>query len=158
MYLDLSRGHAPASTQKAPIENAPFRPPFSLRASSTPRVGTPSSQAIGAPPRDSSPFPPAASALPWDGPPSFQAAGSPPLVNSPFPQAIGAPPLVNSPFPQAVGAPPWGSLPFFQVGLTPCSDSIIFLDMTENEASANTISQNEVSKHTPTYLYSEIHS
>ena len=102
MYPDLSQGDAHASTQKAPIESAPFRPPFSLRASSTPRAGTPSSQAVGAPPRD--------------------------------------------------------SLPFFQVGLSPHSDSIIFLDMMENEASANTISQKEISNHTPTHLYSEIHS
>jgi len=28
----------------------------------------------------------------------------------------------------------------------------------ENEDSANTISQNEISNHTPTHLYSEIHS
>ena len=130
MYPDPSRGDAPASTQKVPIESTPFRPPFSLRASSTPRAGTPSSQAAGVPPRDGSPFP--------------QALGAPPLVNSPSPQAIGAPPLVNS--------------SFFQVELTPYSDSIIFLDMMENEASANTISQNEISNHTPTHLYSEIHS
>ena len=47
---------------------------------------------------------------------------------------------------------------FFQVELVPCSDSMIFLDMMKNEASANTISQNEIPKHTPTHLYSEIHS
>ena len=130
MYPDPSRGDTPASTQKAPIESTPFRPPFSLRASSTPRDGSPSPQAIGAPPLDSSP--------------SSQALGAPPRVNSPSSQAMGAPPLVNS--------------PFFQVGLAPCSDSIIFLDMMKNEASANTISQNEISKHTPTHLYSKIHS
>ena len=121
---------APASTQKAPIESTPFRPPFSLRASSTPRAGSPFSQAVGARP----------------------------LVNSPSFQAIGARPRDSSPFPQAAVAPPRDSLPFFQVGLAPCSDRMIFLDMMENEASANTISQNEISKYTPTHLYSEIHS
>ena len=112
MYPYLSRGDAPASTQKAPIESAPFRPPFSLRASSTPRAGTPFSQAVGARPLVNSP--------------SFQAMGAPPQDGSPFFQAIGAPPQVNS--------------PFFQVGLAPCSDSMIFLDMMGNEDSANTIS------------------
>ena len=130
MYPDLSRGDAHASTQKVPIESTPFRPPFSLRASSIPRAGTPSSQAAGAPPRD----------------------------GSPSPQAAGAPPWVSPPFFQALGAPPRDSLPFFQVELTPCSDSIIFLNMMKNEESANTISQNEISKHTPTHLYSKIHS
>ena len=130
LYPYLSRGDTPASTQKAPIESAPFRPPFSLRASSTPRAGTPFFQAIGAPPRDGSPSPP----------------------------AVGAPPRVSFPFPQAVGASPRDGLPFFQVGLAPCSDSMIFLDMMKNEALANTISQNEIPKHTPTYLYSKIHS
>ena len=130
MYPNPSRGDAPASTQKAPIESTPFRPPFSLRASSTPRAGSPFSQAVGAQP----------------------------LVNSPSFQAIGAPPQDGSPFFQAIGAPPQVNSPFFQVGLAPCSDSIIFLDMMENESSANTISQNEISKHTPTHLYSEIHN
>lgn len=130
MYPDLSRGDAPASTQKAPIESTPFRPPFSLRASSTPRDGSPFSQAIGARPLVNSP--------------SFQAIGSRPQDGSPFFQAIVAPPLDNS--------------PFFQVGLAPCSDSMIFLDMIKNEALANTISQKEISNHTPTHLYSEIHS
>jgi len=116
LYPDLSRGDAPAPTQKAPIESTPFRPPFSLRASSTPRAG------------------------------------------SPFSQAVGARPLVNSPSFQAIGARPRDSSPFFQVGPAPYSYSIIFLDMIENEASANTISQNEISNHTPTHLYSEIHS
>ena len=123
-------GDAPTSTQKAPIESTPFRPPFSLRASSTPRAGSPFSQAVGARP----------------------------LVNSPSFQAIGAPPRDSSPFFQAIGVPPRDSLPFFQVRLAPCSDSKIFLDMMENEAYSNTISQNEISKYTPTHLYSEIHN
>ena len=130
MYPDPSRGDTHVSTQKAPIESTPFRPPFSLRASSAPRDGSPFSQAVGARPLVNSP--------------SFQAIGTPPQDGSPFFQAIGAPPQVNS--------------PFFQVGLAPYSYSIIFLDMIENEASANTISQNEISNHTPTHLYSEIHS
>ena len=130
MYPDLSRGDAPASTQKAPIESTPFRPPFSLRTSSTPRDGSPFSQAVGARP----------------------------LVNSPSFQAIGARPRDSSPFPQAAVAPPLDNSPFFQVALAPCSDSMIFLDMMKYEASANTISQNEIPKHTPTYLYSEIHN
>ena len=144
MYPDPSRGDAHASTQKAPIESTPFHPPFSLRASSAPRAGTPFSQAAGAPPRVSLPFSLRASSTPRD--------------SLPFHSAAGAPPRVNSPSSQAVDAPPWVSLPFFQVELTPYSDSIIFLDMIKNEASANTISQNEISKHTPTYLYSEIYS
>ena len=158
MYPYLSRGDAPASTQKASIESAPFRPPFSLRASSTPRVGTPFFQAVGALFRSSSPFFQAIGAPPRVSLPFPPAIGTPPRDSLPFFQALGAQPRVNSPFPQAIGAPPRVSLPFFQVGLAPCSDSIIFLDMMKNEASANTISQNEVSKHTPTYLYSEIHS
>lgn len=157
MYPDLSRGDAPASTQKAPIESAPFRPPFSLRASSAPRAGTPFFQAVGARPRDGSPFPQAVGALPRVSPPFFQAIGALPRDSLPFFQAADAPPLVSSSFPQAVDASPRDGLPFFQVELTLCSDSMIFLDMMKNEASANTISQNEVSKHTPTYLYSEIH-
>ena len=130
MYPDPSRGDTQDSTQKAPIESTPFRPPFSLRASSAPRDGSPFSQAVGARP----------------------------LVNSPSFQAIGAPPQDGSPFFQAIDAPPQVNSPFFQVGLAPYSYSIIFLDMIENEASANTISQNDISNHTPTHLYSEIHS
>jgi len=144
LYPDPSRGDTPASTQKAPIESTPFRPPFSLRASSTPRDGSPFSQAVDAPP--------------WVSLPFFQALGAQPWVSLPFSLRASSTPRDSLPFPQAVGAPPRDSLPFFQVGLAPCLDSIIFLDMMKNEASANTISQNEVSKHTPTYLYSEIHS
>ena len=130
MYPDPSRGDTPASTQKAPIESTPFRPPFSLRASSTPRDGSSSPPALGARP----------------------------LVNSPSFQAIGAPPRDSSPFPQAAVAPPLDNSPFFQVGPAPYSDSMIFLDMMENEASVNTISQKKISNHTPTHLYSEIYS